>query len=571
MSPNIKSQVSPKKGRRRRALLFVCKRILTILPLCAILSSFAQAPVSYLVVFTDKPNYLHTNPASFLSPRAIEHRQRYAIDITMEDYPIENAYIESVLKADTSIYLLAQSKWMNYIVVSCDTHALTKLRRLEFVKRLSALDEVDYTDLVQGRHFEEIRPDYSIPRQANPESIPIDTAYYGLMYDQLKVHNGQRLHQAGYKGEGMLIALLDCGFEGVDTFPLFDKLHEENRLLDSRDFVKEVPSIYTGNNHGMYVLSILAGNAPYKAVGTAPEAMYVLIKTEAFSYEEILEEYFLVAGLEYADSIGADVISISLGYTVFDSAFANHALADLDGLHSAASIAASIAVEKGILVSNSAGNEGDKAWKHISIPSDACNVLCVAAVNVKGEIAPFSSRGHESFTKIKPSIASVGWGTYVQTSDGSIEQGSGTSFSCPVNAGLAACLRQAFPQKTSKEILRAILQSCEHPNAPDSLSGYGIPDYWTAYRILEAAAATDKKKTVELFPNPVRSLLLIRAFYPHLIDRVEVTDAYGRGILTIFCLGNDRVEINMAPYASGIYFLQIYTETEMTTLKVLKE
>ncbi len=528
---------------------------------------FSQAPPAYLVIFNDKPNYQQYKPSDILSPRAIENRRRYNIPITKEDYPVDTSYIAAVLKQDTAIGLLTQSKWMNYIVISCDSSCLNAIRQLSFVKSASALHRVNYQNLISGKAFREIIPE---KREKIPSltTFSVDTAYYGLMYPQIKLHNGHFLHHIGYKGNGMLIALLDAGYGGLD-FPIFENLHQENRLIGRYDFVREDHDIFFNSTHGMSVLSLMAGKIPYTAVGTAPEAQYVIMKTEANSYEEILEEYFLVAGLECADSLGTDVVNISLGYSEFDSKNTSHTFADSDGLHSVASIAVAMAIEKGMIVSNSAGNEGDKNWKYISIPADAYNVLSVAAINTEGQLASFSSRGSALFNRIKPNLASVGLDTYVQKSNGNIEKGNGTSFSSPVNAGLVACLRQAFPQKTSHEIIRAIFQSCNHVQNPDTLTGYGVPDYWLAFKLLDASAE-NKNDIVHIYPNPVQSMLQIKTFYPYRIVKLEIIDVWGQILYSLSYGGNDFVEMDFSFPASGIYMLRVHTTGGIAVKKVIK-
>lgn len=527
-----------------------------------------QTVAEYVIVFTDKPRMNNCQPSSFLSQRALERRQRYRIPIKEEDYPIDSFYIDSILCLDTDVELITKSKWLNYIVVSCDTSLMDKIQQVSFVKQVSALHLIDYSALVQGKIFTEVVPNTpNVPTINNDEMV--DTAWYGLMFSQIKRHNGHLLHHAGYKGDGMLIAILDCGYSGIYTLPAFDNLHAENRLLGYYDFVEEGYNMFSNNSHGMYVLSTMASNMAYTAVGTAPKAQYVIIKTEAVSYEQIREEYFMVEGLECADSIGADVINISLGYSRFDDTTTSHTFLDLDELHSVASIALSLSTEKGAVVSSSAGNEGAKSWKYINIPGNGYNTLCVAAVNSNGQVASFSSRGSSLFKKVKPNIASVGWDTFLQQSNGDIAMGSGTSFSAPVNAGLVACLRQAYPQKTSHEIIQAIFQSCNHPFAPDTLTGYGIPDYWTAYRIMEASTLNDDK-ILTVYPNPVQSILTVKAYYPENIFHIEIMDVTGRTLFSLPYHGNDCVHINMSNLSAGIYILKIHTSGKIITKKISK-
>jgi hypothetical protein len=529
-------------------------------------TTISQTVAEYVIVFTDKP-HIHSCPSSsFLSQRALERRQRYRIPITDEDYPVDSLYMDSVMRLDAGMQLISKSKWMNYIVVSCDTSLLDDIQNLSFVKQTSLLHLVDYNALMQGKHFTEILPfEPCIPAKNNDEMV--DTAWYGLMFPQIKLHNGHLLHHAGYKGDGMLIAVLDCGYDGLYTLPAFSDLLENNRLLGYYDFVEEGYDMFSYNSHGMHVLSTMASNIASTAVGTAPEAQYVIMKTEALSYETIKEEYFLVEGLECADSTGADVINISLGYTAFNDTTTNHTFSDLNGLHSVASIAISLSVEKGTVVSIAAGNEGERDWKYIGIPGNGYNTLCVAAVNSNGDASAFSSRGSALFNRVKPNIASVGWNTFIQTNDGTVSNGNGTSFSSPVNAGLIACLRQAYPQKTSHEIIQAIFRSCNHVAFPDTVTGYGIPDYWTAYRILEASTHNDDE-TLIVYPNPVQSMLTIKAYYPNKIYHVEIIDVMGRRLCFLPCNGNDCIHLNLDTLSAGVYILKIHTQEEIITRKL---
>ncbi|MDR1182428.1 MAG: S8 family peptidase [Bacteroidales bacterium] len=549
--------------------LILKKAGICFLFLFLIQEAFPQTKGEYVIVFADKPRMENYHPSSFLSQRALERRQRYRIPLTEEDYPVDSLYINSILQSDNSIGLLSKSKWMNYIVVSCDTLLLDNMRQLPFVKQISSLHTVHYEELLPERHFTETVPHFTatIPTTNNDEQV--DTEWYGVMYPQIKRHNGHLLHHAGYKGEGMLIALLDCGFYGLHTLPAFEDMLNENRLLYHHDFVKEGFDMFTNNNHGMCVLSTMASHVAGVAVGTAPYADYVILKTEAVSYENIREEYFLVEGLECADSIGADVVNISLGYTVFNDGNTNHTFASLDGLHSVASMAVSLSIEKGMVVSAAAGNEGERDWKYIGMPGDAYNVLCVAAVNSQGEVANFSSRGSSLFRRRQPNIASVGWQTFIQQNNESFSAGNGTSFASPVNAGLAACLRQAFPQKTSHEIIRAILQSCNHVTLPDTLTGYGIPDYWQAYRILEASNLVKKELQI-IYPNPVQSTLTIKAYYPNRLFRVEMIDIMGRPLFSSSYEGNDCISLDISSLPGGIYVLKIHSDEGIAVKRISK-
>jgi subtilisin family serine protease len=226
-------------------------------------------------------------------------------------------------------------------------------------------------------------------------------------------------------------------------------------------------------------------------IGTAPFASYYLLRSEVDSSEQIMEEYSWVAAIEFADSAGADVVTSSLGYTQFDDASQSHTIADLNGRTSVASRSATMAARRGMIVCVAAGNEGSNSWRKITIPSDADSILCVGAVDAQGNYASFSSQGYSADGRVKPDVMSQGLNsTVVSSGNGAVITSSGTSFATPILAGLAACLRQGNPTKTNMQIIAAIKQSATQFTSPDSLMGYGIPDFCQADLILKGNAST---------------------------------------------------------------------------------
>jgi hypothetical protein len=544
-----------------------------MLPLLLTIYAWGQSSPAYVVMLTDKPDYTAQLSAhAFLSPRAIAHRLRYNIPIVFEDYPVCKTYIERIVQAGAVVDVLARSKWFNCVVITTDSATLDSIACLPFVRQIFDIYNINYDVLSKGKDFGQF-PSFPCAPDIPFEDPFSDASYYGLMYEQIHIHRGQFLHDLGYKGEDMLIAVIDGGFIGLDSHAHFADLHQSGRFAGYYDFAHEFSSAL----HGSEVMSVMSSHAEGDAVGTAPMATYAALKSEAIEYEDILEEFFLVAAAECADSLGADVANISLGYAEFDYG-RSHLFSDLDGKHSAASMATALLVKKGCVTVVAAGNMGTKQWHYISAPADSPNVLSVAAVNVEKEVAGFSSRGSSVFSSYKPDVAAVGQGTFVFSSDiSSLRLSNGTSYAAPVIAGLAACLRQAFASRTSFEIISAIRQSGDRAGNPDTLSGYGIPDFVRAYRILSAVQnekTSSEKFDMHIFPNPVRDragiMLAARLREQEEHYAVQLTDALG-SILETNRLQNGATILDMSVYPQGIYFIRLLMgNVVMTSSKIVK-
>jgi hypothetical protein len=307
---------------------------------------------------------------------------------------------------------------------------------------------------------------------------------YGRSATQVQLHKGQFLHNLGLRGDSLIIGMLDAGFFKYTSLPAFDSLMAESRVLDTWDFVAGETSVAEDNSHGMQCLSVIAANIPEVFVGTAPKASFYLYRSEDDRTEKLIEEFNWVCAAERVDSAGGDIISSSLGYSVFDGGVGNHSYADLNGDSTIAALGADMAAKKGILVVSSAGNSGNESWKYINTPADGDSVLAVGAVDASGAVASFSSYGPAANGRIKPEVASVGAGTILQGANGAVVTGNGTSFSAPNIAGLAACLWQGFREATNMEIIAALQQSGSAAATPDNRIGYGIPDMQKAAGIL---------------------------------------------------------------------------------------
>jgi subtilisin family serine protease len=402
-----------------------------------------------------------------------------------------------------------------------------------------------------------------------------DPASYGNALTQLTQLNGQFLHNKGYRGKGIQIAVLDGGFWHTNEIASFDSLRLNSRLLGIRDFVDPKSDFYQQATHGMSVLSCMAGNIPNRIIGNAPDAAYYLMRTENVSSEYLVEEDNWVAGAEYADSLGVDVINSSLGYSIFDDPAMNHTYANMDGKTTRVTRAGNMAFRKGILVVTSAGNEGNNVWKKIIAPSDGEGVLGIAAVDRFGVRAGFSSIGPAWGGAIKPNVAAMGLNTYLVTSSGNLGYSNGTSFSSPVLAGMAACLMQANPYASAFLIKSAIEQSAHQFSKPDSLLGFGIPDFEKADQYLKANIIKElvPNKFVKVGPNPFIDQILIHNYSEKINDQLLITISDHRGIrLFQSTFRNDQmIELNhLGGLPEGVLIMPVSNGELKERVKLIK-
>jgi serine protease AprX len=469
-------------------------RLIILFFLNALNLSSQVAPGAYLVEFTDKAhnNYSLNQPETFLSERALDRRQRQGIAIDSTDLPVSAYYLDSLKAAGFTIQ--NTSRWLNSAILFVpDDTLLLQLDKMSFIKnRQKSVRR--YTDKSTGNKFETL---YSAD-----SSIDLKNQY-GYSWDQIHFHEGEELHLLGYKGKGMQIAVIDAGFLNANKVPALADLLSDGRIIAIRDFVTHDGDVYMDYVHGMYVLSIMAGNISGTYIGTAPEASFYLLRSENAASEYIIEEDNWLSAAEFADSSGADIITSSLGYTTFTDPSQNHSYADMNG-SSRVSRGADMAFSKGMMVIISAGNEGSNPWHYISAPSDAIHAISVGAADKDGIIADFSSRGFSPDGRVKPDLISVGYKTWVQNSTGGYGAGNGTSFASPIISGLTACLWQANPSLTNTQIRTCILESCSHYTVPDTNSGYGIPDFKKAYEmaLLLTSWPEEKKDSIRIAPNP---------------------------------------------------------------------
>lgn len=408
-------------------------------------------------------------PEEFLSEKAIARRLKRNVAITEDDLPVSQIYIDSLMS--TGVTPVVQSRWLSTIVVeSKDSFAVEK------VQDLSIVDSVKWVwkGKVSGGALEV--PGATL--QSNYAKDELLDEPYGYAHKQIKMLNGIKLHERGYRGKGMDVAVIDAGFLNVDKIDVFKSLN----ILGSRNFVLPEESVYQGDDHGTKVLSCMAANRSGLMIGTAPEASYWLIKSEDSRSEFPVEEDYWAAAVEFADSAGVDVISSSLGYYSYDAEGMGYCQTALDGNTALISRIAQLASKKGILLFCSAGNEGNGSWEKITFPSDAAGIMTVGSITSDKKRSVFSSIGFTSDYRVKPDVVALGTGSCVIDPLGNIRYANGTSFSTPILAGLGVCLWQALPWLSNYEIIELLRESSSQYKRPDAELGYGIPDVFKAYK-----------------------------------------------------------------------------------------
>ncbi|GHT07251.1 serine protease [Bacteroidia bacterium] len=424
----------------------------------------------YRLILKDKgnPSFSLDNPNAFLSQKSIDRRVRQRLEVDSVDLPPDPEYFEAIRKTGANIQ--SYSKWVKTALVHLsDTLIVNKLEKLPFVDSLYCVWKGVLPEAVDNQSEQKFAMSISYTGDENP---------YGAGFDQISLNNGHLLHEAGFYGNGISIAVLDGGFVNVDIIPYFD----QKKIMEVKNFSHDLTApLRRGIDHGTKVLSCLLSDKSGEMIGTAPGADYYLFQSE-IAYEEFpVEEDYWIAALEYADSIGVDIVTASLGYSVFEESSMNHSQSQLDGKTVPVSRAASLAASRGILLFVSAGNEGNKNWKQLNIPADADHILSVGGITKDSIRSDFSSLGPTVDGRIKPDLMAMGSSVSVITSGGDIVKSNGTSFATPILAGLSACLWEALPNLTAFEMLKLLRESGDRFQHPDASYGYGIADVYKAY------------------------------------------------------------------------------------------
>ena len=566
-----------------RTLRTACLIILLILnsPF-SILHCSAQSPNCYRITFSDKNNspYSIERPEEYLSPRAIAKRERFNIAVTEQDLPVNPQYIEAILNFSTEpAQIISTSKWNNSVVIfypeteNCHDIINEMITQLPFV--VDTLPVAYYQlPFITGKSIQKQMPE---PRKSIVYSSSSCDYDYGKSIVNIRLHKGEFLHKAGFCGEGMLICAFDSNWSGLDTLSYFKPLYDNGQMWGTRDLIPGVGNVYIANDdnfagHGTSCFSDMASCIEGTLVGTAPQANYFLMRTENPWGENLVEEDFWAQGAEIADSLGADVISSSVGYKYFDYEWQNiYTSDDNDGKASIASRAASILAHKGVIVVQGAGNEGNTEWHYIGRPADAFDILAVGNVSVSGYISYTSSYGPSADGRIKPDVAAAGGGWCVwrgQIREFTAEQG-GCSGATPKIAGLAACLWQALPQYSALEIMDFIRKHGNRSQNPDDRTGYGIPDFYQCYLDHHIGVSESVMPEFSVYPNPTAGELQITN-YELQITNIEVFDVFGRAVLSHTAHHIPHTAINISHLPAGIYILKVVANEHIYTHKIVK-
>lgn len=543
------------------------KNLLAFLFILLQLSAFAQN--QYLVVFKDKANstYSVSNPKQFLSDRSIQRRAKQNIAVAERDLPPNASYLSEISK--TGAKILYKSRWLNAALIQTDAVTLEKILKLPFVKGLEGAGDIRFA---RAKGASEVK----VTRNKFGSEESTDNGY---SQTQLAMLGADKMHQKGFRGEGMLIGVLDSGFQNADQLSFFKDLFAEKRVVGTFDFVDRELNVYNDHSHGTNVLSCMAAYESGKIVGTAYKASYLLLRTEDVFSETKREEANWLFGAEMADSVGVDVINTSLGYSTFDNPAQNYKYADMNGDRALATRAADWAAQAGILVVASAGNEGDDAWKYIGTPADADSIIAVGAVSSTRNIAAFSSYGPSGDGRIKPDLSAQGQGTLVGTSSNTFSYSNGTSFSSPLMAGFAVGFWQAFPELTNMQVRAYLIRSASQYENPDTRVGYGIPDFDKAYEIAELEKLIDnlKKqgKDVVVFPNPGNSLTDPMRVWVLKDDagknfEYKLVDMAGKVIWSLATTDKNITIPTKADYWQSNYILKVTSENLNFTAKVAR-
>ena len=507
------------------------------------------------VYFKDKPDATTflANPLTMLSQKALDRRSKQNINLDSKDIPIAITYINTIKNA-IGIKVKAKSKWLNALHITGSEIDINALTSLSFVDNVEfAANNLNSTTV--------------LVKQTNNKFEVKTNFNYGSSTNQIEMLNGDFLHEQDFTGAGMTIAVMDAGFPGVNTFTAFQRIRDNNQILDGYDFVHRSSGFYTGSSHGASVLSTMAGFVDGQLVGTAPDANYYLFITEDISQETPLEESLWVEAAERADSLGVDIINTSLGYTTFDDARYNYTYADMNGSTTFITRGADIAFSRGMIVVNSAGNSGNNAWHYIGAPADGFNVLSIGAVDGNENITSFSSFGPTSDNRIKPDANAKGGGTTLINSSGNVSTANGTSFSSPVICGIIACLWQAYPDKTNAEIIQLIKESGHLYANPTDQEGYGIPNFENVFNglLIDASFTADYK----FFPNPFQESIQFQ--FQNDVNNLQISifDVLGK-LVVVKEVTQQNPTLSVTNLSQGIYILKIDQNEKSRSFKMIK-
>ncbi len=528
--------------------------------------SFAQQDA--WVYLKDKQNVASSiaTPINILTQKAIDRKAKHNVVIDSRDVPVNESYITQ-LKNATGITVMAKSKWFNAVHVRGSE---ADINNLLTTPSITFIDYIDFADRnLNTTKITKEKATFKIKDKFEVEKTFVDFTY-GNTQNQVDMINVDDLHVADYTGDGVTIAVLDAGFINVNTMGAFQRIRDAEDLLGGYDFVNRSSNVYanTSSSHGTHVLSTMAGYILNNYVGTAPDASYYLFITEDSSDENPIEESYWVEAVERADSLGVDLVNTSLGYKDYSPNYPSYsyASADMDGNTAFITKGANIAFEKGLLLVNSAGNEGNAG---VSAPADSQYVLSIGAVNSLGNYASFSSVGSAFQPSQKPDVVARGLSASVITPSNVIGSSNGTSFSSPILAGGIACLMQALPNKTNAEIMQLVRESGSQFSTPDYQLGYGIPNLMSALSNALSINNFEKTNTISIYPNPAKNFVYVKI--PINENKLTITffNVLGKQVLQR-SINSTNNQIDISALSKGIYIINAKSNNKAKSFKFIK-
>ncbi|WP_075351044.1 S8 family serine peptidase [Algoriphagus marinus] len=549
------------------------KRTLFLLFFCSLgLNLFAQDRYAVFYKFKPQTSLSLERPEEFLSQKALNRRAKEGVQADSLDLPVAKKYEDKIL--GLSNYILYSSKWFNATIAVTDEAGAIEMASLPFVEKVELVGRSFIPSpnaRLQKNPSVSIRHKFDPPIGENQRSLAAQENSYDFQNELLGIN---QMLEEGYSGEGITIAVFDAGFPGVNTSSALSHLETNNQILAKRDFVRPWNTdVYQNNQHGTNVLSLIASKDPNVLLAGAPDANYILVMTEEVATEYRVEEFNWVRGAEFADSLGVDIISSSVGYWDFDDSAMNYTVADLDGETTVITKGATIAASKGILVINSSGNYGSGESSLVA-PADARGILAIGAVNKDLSVSAFSSRGPTGDGRIKPDLATFGNGVALVRFNGSVGFANGTSFSAPQITALAAGLWQAEPKWTKDKLIQRLLESGTQADNPDNLIGFGIPNFRDALYGEILSVEENREETLwKVYPNPLVSDQLQIFFGTSTSSEFTLLDMNGRQLiksnLNRYSI-KDPYQITLEGINQGIYLIQMQDGQQIKHAKLYR-
>ena len=525
----------------------------------------------YAVFFKYKPQqeFSLANPSKFLTSKAIQRREREKTPVDSLDLPVTSSYVQGLRTHSQEI--LYVSKWLNAAVVVADSTGKKGMEALPYVQKVQwvAKGFISRTGTRLNQESQEGLP--KSKKWAVEESYR-EAAAYDFQNQLLGIPD---MHKAGFTGKGVTVAIFDSGFPGLDKAPPFSHLFTNKQVLGQLNVVRPwIKEVFRDNEHGTQVASLIVANQAETLVSGAHQAQVIFAITEDVATEYPVEELNWVRAAEYADSLGVDIINSSLGYLDFDDPKLTYTTSQLDGKTTYVTRGASLAAKRGILIVNSVGNYGSAGSSSLVAPADAAGILAVGSVNASSTVSSFSSRGPTADGRIKPELVAFGQSPVLIRASGQVSAASGTSFSSPQIAALAAGLWEAKPAWTKDELITNLIKSGTQYASPNQNLGYGIPNFRGAFYGALLGINEEEEIYSSLYPNPVTDEQIYIRFGQELSIQIQLMDRSGRPVLEKLLQRNstkDPYLLTLNQLPSGLYFIQLMDGKKITYQKLIKQ